>query len=79
MSDVVQRWDGSRCMPGCTCGRHVQYRWVGLSRYGTYETQVRHNGKHYRAGVYKTIAEAERAVVALRNELFTHNQLDRMS
>lgn len=36
-------------------------------------------GSTISAGVYKTIAEAERAVVALRNELFTHSQLDRMS
>lgn len=38
---------------------------------------VRHNKKLHHVGYFATIAEAERAVVAKRNELFTHNDLDR--
>lgn len=36
--------------------------------------RVKHNGVLYSAGQYDTIAEAEAAVIAKRNELFTHNQ-----
>lgn len=43
-------------------------RWVG---------RVRHGGKNYNIGSFKTIAEAEAAVIAKRLELFTHNDLDR--
>lgn len=38
---------------------------------------VGHNGRSYSGGYYTTMAEAEAAVVALRLELFTHNDLDR--
>jgi hypothetical protein len=44
---------------------------------GKYVTAVGHNGKQYSAGHYNTLAEAEAAVVAKRNELFTHNDADR--
>lgn len=39
--------------------------------------QVGHNGKHYHTGYFATIEEAEKSVIAKRNELFTHNDLDR--
>lgn len=42
--------------------------WVG---------RVRHRGKNHHAGTFKTISEAEAAVVALRRQLFTHNDMDR--
>lgn len=42
-----------------------------------WRARVTHNGKIYTAGVHATIAEAEAAVIALRNQLFTHNNLDR--
>lgn len=38
---------------------------------------VRHNKKLHHVGYFATTAEAERAVIAKRNELFTHNNLDR--
>jgi len=34
-------------------------------------------GKYYHVGLFLTIAEAEAAVIAKRNELFTHNDMDR--
>ena len=36
-----------------------------------------HNGALIYVGSYSTLAEAEAAVLAKRNELFTHNDLDR--
>jgi hypothetical protein len=38
---------------------------------------VKHNYKSIYVGVFPSIAEAEAAVIAKRNELFTHNDLDR--
>lgn len=38
---------------------------------------VRHNKKLCHVGYFSTVAEAEAAVIAKRNELFTHNDLDR--
>jgi hypothetical protein len=44
---------------------------------GRYRAEVRHKGKGIHVGVYDTLAEADAAVTAKRNELFTHNDLDR--
>ncbi|MFE4229150.1 HNH endonuclease [Arthrobacter sp. NPDC056886] len=41
--------------------------------------EVRHSGKQHYAGSYDSLAEAEAAVIAKRNELFTHNDLDRQA
>jgi len=38
---------------------------------------VTHHGRQHSAGYYSTVAEAEAAVVELRNRLFTHNDADR--
>lgn len=43
----------------------------------TFRAQVTHNRRKYNAGRFATIAEAEQAVVSLRNRLFTHNDADR--
>ena len=40
---------------------------------------VRHNKKLYHVGYFTSIAEAEHAVIAKRNQLFTHNELDRVA
>ena len=45
-------------------------RWVG---------QVMHNRRCIHVGSFNTIADAEAAVIAKRNELFTHNDLDRLA
>jgi hypothetical protein len=39
--------------------------------------QVGHRGRRYSGGHHATKAEAEKAAVALRNRLFTHNDADR--
>ncbi|AGU92454.1 HNH endonuclease [Mycobacterium phage Quink] len=44
-------------------------RWVAM---------VRHHGANYYAGIHSTVEEARLAVVAKRNELFTHNREDRV-
>ena len=44
---------------------------------GKWRARVGHNGVQLSAGHFDTIAEAERAVIALRNELFTNNLADR--
>lgn len=38
---------------------------------------VQHNGTRHRVGLFKTIEDAAAEVVRMRNELFTHNDLDR--
>lgn len=40
---------------------------------------VRHNMRRLFIGRYDTIEEAEAAVIAKRNELFTHNDMDRVA
>lgn len=39
--------------------------------------QVMHNRKNYKGGRFDSLEEAEAAAIALRNRLFTHNDLDR--
>lgn len=41
--------------------------------------RVRHEGKNHYAGSYKTIPEAEAAVLAKRRELFTHSDMDKLA
>lgn len=40
---------------------------------------VNHNGRYHSAGYYSTREEAADAALELRNELFTHNDLDRQA
>lgn len=49
--------------------------WCSRSR--RYRFQVRNDGKRHSGGHYLTAEEANEAAVALRNELHTHNDLDR--
>lgn len=51
-------------------------RWVA-SR-SAWRARVGHNGESVHAGYYASKAEAEAAVIAKRNELFTHNDMDRI-
>jgi hypothetical protein len=44
---------------------------------GRYAAVVNHYGKRYRCGFFGTLEEAAQAVLAKRNELFTHNDADR--
>jgi hypothetical protein len=50
----------------------------GVYRYGNlWLARTGHKGKVYRNGAYPTIAEAEAAVIELRNRLHTYNDVDR--
>jgi hypothetical protein len=51
----------------------------GVSRFkGGWLATVCHEGHSYYAGYFAELADAEAAVIAKRNELFTHNDLDRV-
>lgn len=63
-------------MPGNTSG----VRGVSWSKHhNKWIAQVKHHGKRVYSAQFDTIEEAEAAVIAKRNELFTHNDLDRKS
>lgn len=47
-------------------------------RFRKYVATVQHFQKRHYVGSFHTLAEAEAAVIAKRNELFTHNDMDRM-
>lgn len=51
--------------------------WHKASR--KYQASVVHNQKRHHIGLFDSITEAEAAVIAKRNELFTHNDLDRVA
>lgn len=48
-------------------------------RRNNWKGQVVHNRQKLYVGNFKTVADAEAAVIAKRNELFTHNDQDRKS
>jgi hypothetical protein len=47
------------------------------SQTGKWKAQVRHNDKLHHIGYFADLNKAGAAAAALRNELFTHNNLDR--
>lgn len=47
-------------------------RGVYLAR-GRYRTRLEHHGRGYSAGTFDTLAEADRAIRALRAQMFTHD------
>jgi hypothetical protein len=44
-----------------------------------FEAQFEHNGKGIYVGSFRTLEEAERAIIAARCEVFTHNDVDRLT
>lgn len=52
-------------------------RGVDLRPNGRYRGKVRHLGRTFHVGYFDTLEDAERAVIAKRNELFTNNLQDR--
>lgn len=44
---------------------------------GLWRARVGHNHRRYHVGRFDNLADAEAAVIAKRNELFTHNNLDK--
>lgn len=50
----------------------------GVHRHeGRWRVRVRHYGKTYYGGRFQAIEDAERAAIELRNQLYTHNVIDR--
>jgi hypothetical protein len=46
---------------------------------GKWQAKVKHNGRYVFAGRFDDLADAEAAAVAKRNQLFTHNDMDRVA
>lgn len=44
---------------------------------GRFRARVKHNGSRIEGGSFDTLERAEEAVIALRNRVFTHNDVDR--
>ena len=53
------------------------YRGVQRHKSGKWVASVRHKGDLHYGGIFSTPEEANEAAVALRNRLYTHNDLDR--
>lgn len=45
---------------------------------GLWTGQVTHNARRHSIGYYRSVADAEAAAIRMRNEFFTHNDLDRV-
>lgn len=48
-----------------------------VKRTGRWRAKLQHNGQDVHVGYFDSVPDAEQAVIAKRNELFTHNALDR--
>jgi hypothetical protein len=48
-------------------------------QHGKWHARVQHNGRTYGAGLHSLLHDAEAAVIAKRNQLFTHNDRDRVA
>jgi len=57
----------------------VGIRGVRKRTAGSWEARVHHLGVTHNAGYFPSAEEAEAAVIAKRNELFSHNDMDRMA
>jgi hypothetical protein len=62
--------------PGSYCTSKTGIRGVSPNGAG-WQARVRHNGKQFYLGTFRSIEEATAVVVAKRLELFSHNELDR--
>lgn len=54
-------------------------RGVYMRDYGRWQVQVTHNRRVHNGGTYIELADAEQAAIELRNKLFTHNHVDRIT
>lgn len=73
---LVSRKQNQENRSGATARSKSGVRGVFWTR-GKWEARVKHRGRMNYAGRFDSIAEAEAAVIAKRNELFTHNIADR--
>lgn len=64
--------------PGAQQNSSTGIRGVNWSKAAKkWRARVKHHGVEHHAGLFATLAEAEQAAIAKRNELYTHNALDR--
>lgn len=64
--------------PGAQANSSTGIRGVGWSKAAKkWRARVKHFGIEHHVGLFESIADAEAAVIAKRNELYTHNSLDR--
>jgi hypothetical protein len=75
---VVTRKANNENIPRVTTGTTSGRRGIDwYPRYGKWRARVAHNGRSHMLGYFESIDDAEHAVTAKRNELFTNNLLDR--
>lgn len=75
----VTRSENQQNRAGLSRNNTTGVRGVTRTRGGKFTARATHAGKHYQGGTFSTLAEAEAAVVALRNSLMTHNDMDRVA
>jgi hypothetical protein len=66
-------------LPGARSHSKSGVRGVSRTGSGTWCVRVTHNRVRYWGGCFTDIADAEAAAIALRNRLFSHNDLDRVA
>jgi len=74
---ATQKQNGENLSAGRINNVTSGVRGVYQTKGGKWQARVKHHRKVYNAGSHDTIAEAEAAVIAKRNELYTHNDADR--
>lgn len=75
---VVTRKQNMENLSGPRSDNRSGYRGVTYDpRSKLYVARVNHHGEKHIAGWFRTAEDANTAVIELRNELFTHNEVDR--
>lgn len=64
-------------LKGARANSKTGVRGVTPWKNGRFRASVNHNQTHYHVGLFDTVEDAEAAVIAKRNELFTNNLKDR--
>lgn len=74
---VVVRKENQENRAGATRTSRTGVRGVYLAPNGKYVAAVREGKKRHYVGIFSRLDDAAAAAIAKRNELFTHNDLDR--
>jgi hypothetical protein len=75
----VTRKQNLENLPGARRHSKSGIRGVSQTVSGTWQVRVTHNNVRHWGGCFTEIADAEAAAIQLRNQLFTHNDLDRVA
>ena len=77
---LVTRKQNQENLSGVASDNTSGYRGVyQLKGSSSWRARVKHNGKYIDLGSFARIEDANAAAVAMRNKLFTHNDLDRVA